>query len=255
MTTADAVPRILAAVLIVLGAAPARGDQDAAAVRGQLHAATYRASTLGHAARGAAIWLQDAAGNLRLELDQQPAGPDLDAAALLTQRGQGWTVVLAATGAGTVNAWGEPWRTVPAGLGAAVRLTTAALQEHKPTGGDDGPPATGRNAAWRAGRGRPQAERHPIAPVVAADSSAVVAGRAWRAGLAETGLGRGPGGELLVLTWRPGEATAAPRLEARLSGRPGRIVLTGQLPDTVSYYTPEVFVPLWPLGDALVDTP
>jgi hypothetical protein len=235
-------------VLLVVFAAAGRA-QDARS--GRLHTAVYKAEALGHAAAGGAAWLVDDLGNLRLEIDRREGAPVVSVDALLDQRGTGWTLIAPTAGFGTANAWGEEWRRTPAGIAESVRLVAAALAA-PPVDAETGRSAPSTSRPWRAGRGLARVARHAVGELVASEPPRR---GGWRARQMSTAWGRGPSGEVLVLSWTPGTGGAAGALVARLSGRPGSVKLCKKDSYDVSYYDPEVFVPLWPLGEVLASRP
>lgn len=197
--------RLLFACLL-LAAVPAvvRAETD-----GELALTGWEGSMLGRRIGGTVAVLVGVDGSLRWEI---AAAPDTSLTEMLARRGRGWTVVAGPDGRGTLNAWGEEWRTLEEDV---ARVLAAATQ-----------------AALAADVPR----------------SVVVRGEAptLRERLAQRGTGRGGPGETLRLA--PAAAGATVMTSSR---RPGslRLDVWRRLP--VRYPVRESFVPLWPLLELL----
>ena len=232
-----------------------------------LFSTRWSAEAYSEKAAGTACWIDGTDGSLRVEVLRSKrawAESTRDLSPLMERTGHGWTLVMGPDLNGTINAWDNQWRALPAGLAQLVRLVTASLNSFPAEAGRF-PFATRVGTAHReAGLPRPR-----VLATSPTDPSRTVT---WRFQLAPLSLenvqqtedtdlrrrltarGRGTGGvgEVLIMRWTPlrGSESGYGRYQLCISSsrRPGTLNLDPAGGVAVSTPEPEVFLPLWPMS-------
>lgn len=205
------------------GAAAQGTPAHETSTRGLEHA-LWEAEAWSHHAAGIMGWISGADGSLRLEIEHGGSGRT---ASLLSQTGEGWTLILGPDGNGTLNAWGREWRKVDPGLGRLAREAVGFMSRPQ-----EGPERLRVEIpALRSGGG--------------ADSD----GSGFRRSLVRRGRGRGGPGEMVILDRMEPAPDAPWAFEIRSTRRPGAIRLRGAETLPLDCPVPEVFLPLWPLAE------
>lgn len=229
----------------------------------QLRFLWWEGQVLGQSQPGSACWVRGDDGSVRLEVlpdGRAETGPG----PLLRQEGQGYTLVLGPEDGGTFNPWGREWRTVAEATASWVRFLTGWL--------DGGDPAAlaekGRirllpdSAATVAPRPRclplaaaavrvqlPMLEDPATGRGSAGTDPGGQPGGSFRRAMTGRAAGRGGNQEVLTLRPEPGPCPAVWTLTS--SRKPGRLRLGPVAVWSTGPLVPEVFLPLWPLGQLL----
>ncbi|PID79660.1 hypothetical protein CSA17_05865 [bacterium DOLJORAL78_65_58] len=233
-------PSFLAGLLVVLILIPApkvRGEEDSGPPASRLVFAPWKGEFLNRRSQGACCWLADAEGNLRLEVLLGRGGLDQ----LLDWDGpDGWTIIVAASGDGTMSGWFEEWRPVDPALLGWVRFLPAVLDPDAAWHGPAGVTALGRGAPPCV------PSRGPFANLPTMRSYQLTAGpgkQDRRRSLVARGLGRGAEGSV-VRVWHP-ESPAAGTIVTS-SRHAGRLIIMPRETYRVTFDA-AAFLPWWPL--------
>jgi len=227
-------------LLVLLLPARAPGRESTSPTESRLYFARWKVEFLSRAQSGAVCWLPDAAGNIRAEILIGRGG----LGQLLDWSGpDGWTVIAAASGDGTMSRWYEEWRPVDPELDVWIRFLPAVLEPQ-------GPVAVPASVREMAVGGSLAVRRGPFATIPAVETYQVPSGgsvTAGRRGLPRRGLGRGGPGAVVRL-WRQGDAeTRTVITSSRYAGR----LMVFSLDTFPVTFDAAAFLPWWPLRDAL----
>lgn len=233
---------LLALTLILNLVASGAFSAPAEEATSHLVAARWQGNLLNWARSGAACWLQDEAGNLRLEILSGPGGLD----DLLDWDGpRGWTLIATAAGQGTLSRWQEEWEPLEGILAVWARFLVAALDPAAVSALPDGVRERAPARALLAGRGpfaAIPAVRTFLVPVTAEAPT-------LRARMQSRGLGRG-GTEAVVRLSMAGPGGEQRRLTS--SRHPGSLVVDGLESFPVTFQPASAFLPWWPLRSLLI---
>jgi|GEM_PF-1930178 len=262
---------ILFAVLVFFAAhwlptiaAAATSEEESDLATGRLTVARWEAGAFSRSLSGACCWLIDSTGFARLEIlaweGNGPTAAD-ELVDLLDQKGSGWTVILTgpapeADGPGTLNAWGESWRTIDPSLAVWSRLLVAVLNGDRPLDPEALPAGCRVLHFEGVSRSRPRfmrANASPVGPatlriqvprLTAGTESSGDAPATFRQRSVARGAGRGGYEEILTVVRG---ADVGDGMELRSSRRVGSLRIQEVVYHSVEYPSFEVFVPLWPL--------
>lgn len=247
-------------------------DPEPEDLTGVLQTSCWQASAFTYHAFGTVGWIVGPDKSLRLEILSDPAsGQDLagcperqslSLTRMLAQQGQGWAVILGPSNAGTVNAWGQQWRSAKPAVGQWLRLLLSTLSN--PPDSESASPvslhlqipkrfvAPGSRPGWTS-----SISRHELPQLNLTDSGEVVAAghqeteNVLRQKLTRRGRGRGGPAEMVTLAWRQNRTDTQIELRIRSSRRPGVLQVTAPVSQPVRYPHRELFLPLWPMQDLL----
>jgi hypothetical protein len=252
-------------------AQPDAGDDGARYEETALHLSDWSIRAWGsERAAGAACWVRGEGGALRVEIAVRTAAAPLEA--LLAQRGEGWTLIVAPSGSNGTDArsspslfkpWDAGWREVRASVGRTATTIVDRLDAAVRRSPDCGPqiePPRDRRRSRPAGAGwrRPGRRRRSVRELAivrgwhSETGSAEIGGspQGLRAQLVARGRGRGGADEILELSWRCPE-DEAPYLRISSTRRSGDLRIAIPSSFNVRIAIPEAFIPIWPLGDLL----
>lgn len=202
----------------------------------------WQGQTLGWNSEGEASWLQDSAGNLRLDL---LAGYGTLDSLLDWQGAEGWTLILASTGDGTINRWNEEWQLLDSSLAGWIRFLAAVTGPDEALDIPDHVRLRGGGAQMIQDRGPwqfiPRIHRYEVGELKQGPRSLRDISR-------QRGLGKG--GEETMVRWRPLDGTEF-RFALSTSRYPGQILVGQPRVYSVSFDSAVAFLPWWSLRQAL----
>jgi hypothetical protein len=232
-----------------------------------LFSTRWSAEAYSEKAAGTVCWIDGSDGSQRIEVlrsERAWSETSRDLSPLMDRTGNGWTLVMGPDLNGTINAWDNQWRTLPAGLAQLVRLVTASLHSYPESPGrypfarrvaeprrEAGIPRPQILAAFLPDPAKADTWRFQLAPLSLGNDQPTEEAD-FRRRMTVRGRGTGGVGEVLVLRWMPrtGPENGPDRYQLSLSSsrRPGTLHLDAAGSVAVATPEPEVFLPLWPMS-------